>query len=189
MKIILKYSTLATVIFLAGCATKEPLQYYGKMINKEYMIAQICIKDKEAEVEKPIKYSVLFKNNNAIRKFEDNAKQNGNYFYSAPLGEPRNLTGFLLPLEYKNLQYFGFMWDFKKISPSSSKWTKWIEPNFTVKDISDSNFKVDNGLIGKEEKSDSTTSPYLLRFKVMYFEDYIRGHIERWVKDPVPKCE
>jgi hypothetical protein len=184
-----KYSILFAITLLAGCATQDKLQYYGKMPNKSYIIAQMCIKDKDAEIENTIRYSVLFKNNNAIRKFEENTKYNGNYFYSVPLGEPRNLTGFLLPLEYQNLQYFGFMWDFKKISPNSSKWTDWLEPGYTVKDISDTSFKVDNGIIGREEKSDSTTSPYLVRFRVMDFEDYIRNHLEKWKKDPIPKCE
>lgn len=189
MKNMIKYSMLLGMLGLAGCVTQEPLKYYGKMPNKSYVIAQMCIKDKEVDVEKPIRYSALFKDSNAIRKFEANNKINGNYFYSVPLGESRNLTGFLLPLEYQESQYFGFMWDIKKISPSSNKWTDWIEPNYTVKDISDTNFKVNNGLIGKEDKSDSTTSPYLSRFRVMDFQDYVRSHIEKWEKDPIPQCK
>ena len=171
---------------LAGCATTQNSKVYGSLPTQSYIVAQICIKDPKATIEKSLRYSVLFKDNNSIRKFENNDnKINGNYFYSVPLGQLPNLTGFLLPLEYKNTQYFGFMWSVQKVN---SIWTPWLEPTYTVADISDTNFKVDNGLIGKKDKDESTASPYLVRFRNMPFDEYIKAHINNWVNDPVPKC-
>ena len=184
-----KILSLLILLLLFGCATDDKIVIYGDRRATDYVIAQICFRDKKAELNKKFRYSILFNKNNYIKFLDSPSKMNGNLFFDLPLGQKRDLAGFILPLEYEKSQYFGFVWDLKKSSSaSSSKWTPWQEPQYTVEDISDTDFKKDNGLIGKKEKDESTLSPYLVRFKIIGVEEYIRTRIGKWEKDLVPSC-
>ena len=182
-----KILSIFILFLLVGCATNDKIVIYGDQRFADYVIAQICFKNKKAELNQKFRYSILFNKNNYIKFLDSPSKMNGNLFFDLPLGQNQNLAGFILPLEYENSQYFGFVWDLKK-SPPASRWTPWQEPTYTVEDISDTDFKKDNGLIGKKEKDESTFSPYLVRFKVIEVQEYIRTRIGKWEKDPVPIC-
>lgn len=182
-----KILSIIILFLLFGCATDDRIVIYGDQRDTDYVIAQICFKDKKSELNQKLRYSILFNKNNYIKFLDSPSKMNGNLFFDLPIGKKRDLAGFILPLEYENTQYFGFVWDLKK-PLSASKWTSWQDPTYTVEDISDTDFKKDNGLIGKKEKDESTFSPYLVRFKVIGVEEYIKTHISKWKKDPVPIC-
>lgn len=184
-----KFLSIFILLALFGCATNDKIIIYGDNRSAYYVVAQVCFKDNKVEINNRLRYSILFNKNNYIKFLDTPQKMNKHLFFDLALGEKRNLAGFILPLEYEKNQNFGFVWDLKKSSSvSASKWTLWQEPQYTVEDISDIDFKKDNGLIGKKDKDESTVSPYLVRFRTLGVEEYISARIDKWKKDPVPVC-
>lgn len=181
-----------TILFLsllmAGCDTTGPT-IYGQIDSRDYVVAQLCFKDPNADINQAFRYSILFNNNDYIRTLPDtNIKNNGYPFYDLALGEKKDLVAFLLPYDFKNIQNFGFGWDLLKIKTRDSKWTSWLEPQFTVKDISTTDFKINHGLIGRKDKNDENVSPYLVRFKNMDMQDYIQKKMSHWKDESIPDC-